>query len=431
MGALPLSIALCLISPAPARGLPEVRAVPYPESAPTHPAQPDPPAAIPSFDTSTPEPAPEQPRPPGAASLTVAGGGKGARWTSGDERFSLGLTVRAQVRYEAELEDESAEQSFLIRRARVKSSGWMFGRDFRYQFELGLSPRDMGMTDDGARFSPLLDWFFEFGQLRDLTVRVGQSKLAYSLTRVQSSGNLQFVDRSPANAEFNLDRDIALDLRSYDLFGLGRLRYFAGVFLGEGRDARGATNFEMGSFGRVEVYPFGNDGTHGYQVDFSRAPRPRLMLGAAYAFVDGATRDRGTRGNAPEDGGTTDMHNVTADASFKMAGLSFLGEGFVRRTRRVAGPSIPAGGNLDPGRDGWGWSGQAGYVLAPRAVEFAARYGETHPLRQSPVARLRQPGAAVSYYVLRHALKFQFDYHATLTDGAPGHLLRLQFQGSL
>lgn len=372
-----------------------------------------------------------EPQPKPLDNFTVAGGGDGVRWTSASRKFSFGLTARAQMRYSARLEEGQSSHVLQIRRARIKSSGWFFGESMRYQFELGLSPRDMGFTEDGATFSPLLDWFLEFGQLRDLTLRVGQSKLAYSFTRVQSSGDLQFVDRSPANAEFNLDRDIAIDLRSYDLFGIGRLRYFAGAFLGEGRDARGPTNFEMGYFGRFEVYPLGSDDTHDYQVDFARTRRPRLMVAGAYAFLDGGTRDRGTRGDRPLDGGTTDSHNATADLSLKVRGFSLIGEAFYRRTRRVA-PEVRGQTGLAPGRDGWGWSTQAGYFVGDPPLEFALRYGEVHPLRSAPFQRLRQPGAGWSWYLLRHAVKLQFDYHATVgAVQSVGHEVRLQFQAAI
>ncbi|MCR9159895.1 MAG: porin [Nannocystaceae bacterium] len=379
------------------------------------------------------EPAAPEPGAPGPADrFEVVGGGDGVRWTSADEAFSLGLTLRAQMRYTASVQGSDAEQSLLIRRARLKSAGWIFGKSFRYQLELGLSPRDMGKTENGARFSPLLDWYFEFAHLRDLTLRVGQSKLAYSLTRVQSSGDLQFVDRSIANAEFNLDRDIAVDLRSYDFLGLGKFRYFAGLFIGEGRDARGATNFEMGYFGRVEAYPLGNDDTHGHQADFARTRHARLMLAAAYAYLDGATRDRGTRGDRPEDGGTTDMHNATVDASLKVAGVSLLGEAFWRQTSRVAPEDLEPDTPVLAGRDGWGWNAQAGYLMGIQPVEFAMRYAEVHPLSRAPIRRTRQPGGVVGWYLLRHAVKLQLDYHATVQAHAPlGHEIRLQFQGSL
>ena len=52
-----------------------------------------------------------------------------------------------------------------------------------------------------------------------------------------SSGNLQLVDRSIANREFTLDRDVGIELRSKDFLGKGWFRYFVGVFTGEGHSS--------------------------------------------------------------------------------------------------------------------------------------------------------------------------------------------------
>ena len=76
------------------------------------------------------------------------------------------------------------------------------------------------MTNSGSnvilRESPLLSYYLEFDYLRDLTVRVGQYKIPFSRQRVISSGNQQMVDRSIANGEFNLDRDIGIDIMRYN-----------------------------------------------------------------------------------------------------------------------------------------------------------------------------------------------------------------------
>lgn len=50
-----------------------------------------------------------------------------------------------------------------------------------------------------------------------------------------SSGNLQLVDRTLANGEFNLERDIGLDFRSKDLLGIDKLREYADVFYRQGK----------------------------------------------------------------------------------------------------------------------------------------------------------------------------------------------------
>ncbi len=427
---LPLAIAAAL-QPVSPRGAPEVRAVPYegeastashrpPEPEPTRARAPEPPATPPI----------EEPR----AKIRVGSPGEGVSWTSADEQFALRLGLRGQVRYAViETPDAAPRHLLTLRRARIKFSGHTFGEHNEYKLELGLSPRDIGMTSDGPRYTPILDWSFEFTQLRDLRFRVGQYKLPYSRTRMQSSGDLQFVDRSIADGEFNLNRDVGFDINSIDLFGVGRLRYYAGVFLGEGRDAYVPSNFEVVYLGRLEVLPVGSYEGDDLESDLTREARPRLSIGAGYAFVDGAQYDRGTTGARPEDGGTTDIHNATVDASFKVRGFTALGEGFLRQGRRRAGASIPVEG-LMPARDGYGWSAQAGYLLRQRPFEFAGRYGEVQPLGRSPLPRRREPTAVVGYYVFGHAVKLQLDYSPTwqgTLSGAPSHVVRLQFQAEL
>ena len=405
----------------PTRGLPEVRAVPHIEPS-------DPAGSVPTTEPAEsivqPPPPPQRPRAPGA----------GVRWESDDERFAVELGLRGQVRYTFdEAPRETPTQSLSLRRARIKLSGHALGEHNRYKLELGLSPRDIGMTEDGPRFTPILDWSLEFAQLRDLEFRVGQYKLPYSRTRMQSSGDLQFVDRSIADGEFNLNRDVGFDVHSHDLLGLGLFRYYAGVFLGEGRDAYRPTNFEMVYLARAEVLPLGDYDLEDHESDVLRTRSPRLSLGAAYAYVDGATRDRGIVGTRFDDGSTTDFHNGTVDASFKFRGFTALGEGFVRHGRRRPGPSIPAHG-LAPARNGYGWSGQAGYLLGRVPLEFAARYGEVHGLGNAQLSTTRQPTAVVGYYFRAHAVKLQVDYSPTWRDDgpqAPSHTVRVQFQAEL
>ncbi len=51
------------------------------------------------------------------------------------------------------------------------------------------------------------------------------------------------VDNSSASYEFTLDRDIGVRGELPDVAGLGKLRYFAGVFMGEGYDYYKASDF--------------------------------------------------------------------------------------------------------------------------------------------------------------------------------------------
>ena len=256
--------------------------------------------------------------------------GTGLVLQSKNKLFMIAPRLRVQLRETVDVvsevgEPREVEQSFQLRRARVQFKGHVFGEHNKYKLELAFSPRDLGMRDGVVTRSPLLTWYVEFDYLRDLTVRAGQYKIPYSRQRVISSGDLELVDRSLANGEFNLDRDIGLDIRSNDLFGLGgRLRYYAGLYVGEGRDhyeneSLVADDAQAGGLmylARLEVLPMGDFKDYS-EVDFKRSPKPRLSLGAAYAFLDEAKGTRGILGSAPEDGGTTDYHNFTADMLLK------------------------------------------------------------------------------------------------------------------
>lgn len=411
----------------PERGLPDVQAVPYDGPEVEHVAEPDPPE-------STPPPQDPSPLPPLPVEPQVRQPGAGVEWTSEDRRFSVRLGLRGQVRYAVQDAPAVAPtHSLSLRRARIKLSGHALGEHNLYKLELGLSPRDIGMTTDGPRFTPILDWALEFEQLRDASFRVGQYKLPYGRARMQSSGDLQFVDRSIADGEFNLNRDVGFDVHSYDLLGLGHLRYYAGVFLGEGRDAYRPTNFELVYLGRVEVLPFGQYAHDDHESDLDRLPVPRMSIGAAYAFIDGAARDRGTTGDLHADGGTADLHNATADLSFKFRGFTLLAEAYLRKGKRVAAAFIPPGG-LVSAREGYGYGAQAGYVLGPVPLELAGRFSEIRPLGDSPMPLRHQPTAVLGWYFFGHAVKLQLDYSPTW-DGAwtnaPSHTVRLQFQAEL
>ncbi|MFT5356051.1 MAG: phosphate-selective porin OprO/OprP, partial [Polyangiales bacterium] len=263
--------------------------------------------------------------------------GKGLELTSADGRFRLQTRVRAQFRWTLADSGDDWAHRFRIRRARVVFSGNTFHPDVRYKFELAFSPNDVGIRDDFAdeasdrlpTLSPLLDFYIDFRQLRDLQVRVGQSKVFSNRQRVISSGNLQLVDRALLNSEFTLDRDIGVDIRSRDFLGLDMLRYYAGVFMARGRDSQGFDDFGMLYLARLEFLPLGMFNDYS-ESDFERAGA-RLSLGAGYGYIDRARGDRGIRGSAPADGGTTDTQHVFVDALLKFRGFSAFGE-FAWRT---------------------------------------------------------------------------------------------------
>ncbi|PRQ01104.1 Phosphate-selective porin O and P [Enhygromyxa salina] len=362
--------------------------------------------------------------------------GKGLTLSSKDGKYSITTGLRVQLLYTLDHDNDAApdvepvSHTFQLRRARLAFAGNVFGEHNKYKLELSFSPRDIALKNSTARFTILRDFYVDFDYLRNLTVRIGQYKLPYSQQRVISSGKLQLVDRSIVGSEFDLDRDIGIDIRSKDFGGLGKLRYYAGVYMGGGRDnytlepvtGRGGLVY----IARLEVAPIGHfdDYTEG---DFDRTKKPRLSLGVAYSYMDDAVFTRGTKGSTPTDGGTTDYHNANAGLVFKLLGLSISGELFWRQGQRHAGDVeieddmgdlVPAA--VEAPRNGLGWYVQAGYMIPYVPLEVAGRYSEIRAIGEAGVetsiSDRREVGGGLSWYIAGHPYKLQADYFRIWDD---------------
>jgi phosphate-selective porin OprO/OprP len=348
--------------------------------------------------------------------------GKGFTIASKDGRFSLQIRGRVQVRYDFEhpnVEDADVSHLAQVRRARLVLMGNLFSPHIRYYFQFGFSPLDMSndlpTNAPGFRYSPLRDARVEFNRLRDFSVAVGQFKVPFSRQRVTSSSNMNMVDRSMVNAEFNLDRDIGIQVFSKDIGGLEKLAYYAGVFMGEGRNAFVKSDPGLLYVGRFEFLPFGqfDDYTEG---DIARTPKPGMSIGAAYAFQDRAHAERGVLRDPPADGGTTDFHHFTADLVFKWRGLSLASAVHLRRGfNRINGGAVDEMGMpipTVPARQGVAWYGQLGWVVPKIPLEFVGRYGQIRNIfgNQSSQLDADEAGGGINWYFVGHDLKLQVDY---------------------
>lgn len=410
-------------APAPATEPALLQGAPPPPASTEPRALPAPPVAAPGgapppapADAAAASASPEPAEAPNGRQVDqiVFEPGKGLSFTSRDEEFSLSLRLRGQFLYTLERVNAADDWSHLlqIRRARLTFVGHVFGEHNKYKTELAISPRDENVSGSGPTLTPLLDWYAEFDYVKHATLRIGQYKVPFSRQRVISSGDLQMVDRALAQGEFNLDRDIGFHFHSPGIADL--FRYYAGIWFNQGRDADTFNDdFDQMYIARVELLPFGDFEDYS-EGDLERMDKPGLSVGAAYAYLDDATADRGILGSAPADGGTTDVHLVTADATFKLAGVSLSGEFFYRQGDRNGGGAVDELGAPIPvevARNGVGWFLQGGYLLAPAPVEFTARYSEVRPTGDdSSLEQQHELGAGVSFYPGEHSLKLQADY---------------------
>lgn len=248
--------------------------------------------------------------------------------------------------------------------------------------------------------------------MRDLNVRLGQMVTTYSREFTTGDATYQMIDRAIASAEFNLDRDFALEIRSNDFLGLGNLRYYAGISSGQGRDQPyPASNFGLMYYGRFEYLPFGMFDDY-VQGDLARNRDPRLSLGVAYAFLDRAHRERGILGGLPADGGTTDMHNVTADAVFMWQGFSLTYEFLLRQGERHSGHAIDPQSMMEiptaAPRNGYGMYVLAGYLLPDLPLEIAGRWSMVRPIGDgSALTERNEVSGGLNWYIEGHAFKAQ------------------------
>lgn len=354
---------------------------------------------------------------PGPAIRVRAAAGEGVTFQTPDELFELNVRARLMILTTVQVAGEGPLGADLsVRRARLAFSGSAFDRRLRYKLQLALAPADLMEGADGVPHrSPLLDASLDFAAHRDLSLRLGQFVLRHNRSRVVSSSSMQLVDRSIANAEFNLDRDLGLEASSNDLGGLGLFRYALSITVGEGRDSPLPADTGFIYLARFEVTPLGRfaDSSEG---DLARELHPRLAIGAAYAFSDRDRLDRTTHGAPGPEGATFSQHHLAADAAFVWQGLSLLAEVVWRDGATRAGPTA-----IEPApaaRDGWGGHAQLGYLLPTLDLELAARVGWLVPLGNSPLTSQREAGLGLNYYFVGHALKLQADLFQTWNDEA-------------
>ena len=364
--------------------------------------------------------------------------GKGIEFKSKDGRFALAMSLRFGFLYSLRNDPAAAavDHNFEIRRFRTVFSGNLFGAKNRYFLQLALAPREMDVRDGVVHATPVYDAYMQFDQLRDLTLRVGQYRVMYTRERNIADVNPLLIDRSLANGEFNVDRDIGLDIRSEDLGGIKKLRYYAGVFLGEGRDLNKFTDTGLMYVGRFDVLPLGlfDD----YEAsDVWRVKKFRASFGVAYAYNDRAKKDKGVLGAAPADGGTTNYQNATADLMLKYAGWSLEAGYMWRQGKRNPGDAVDEMGApiaVQAARNGHGWLAQTAFLIPRTRLEPAFRYSGARGQGVTSMPDRDEVGGGLNYYFFGHNLKLQVDYFRSF---APGQLdmgtdlLRLQIQAAL
>jgi len=358
--------------------------------------------------------------------------GKGIiNFTAKDSSFSVKFAPRIQARYQTLWAHDgnkygNPEYNFSIRRARLKFDGWAYSPKLQYKIELGLSNRDISGANEFTRNSPriLMDAVIMWNFYENFELWAGQTKLPGNIERVISSANLQLVDRSLLNSNFNIDRDMGIQLRHFDKLGKSFvIREKFALSQGEGRNITQGNEGGLQFTSRLELLPFGEftkDGDY-LGADLSREKHPKLFLAATYDLNQDAVRTRSNLGSYMflEDGSLyeTDIATVFVDAMFKYNGFSFMGEFAHREADNPVAVETDGTPTGDIVLEGDALNLQAGYLFKSN-YEIAARYTTTHYDPVNGKDDENQYTLGGSKYVVGHKLKIQSDLTYTTIEGA-------------
>jgi phosphate-selective porin OprO and OprP len=350
----------------------------------------------------------------------------GMNFVAGDSSFSMNLRFRiqslAEFRTEQSLDNdlELGEMSWITRRIRLRMNGFAYSPKWTYNIQLSFSRGDMDY-DNVAYPNILRDANINYAPTSDLSFLMGLAKLPGNRERVISSGDLQFVDRSLLNATYNIDRDFGFQVRYAPQFEGMQVVAQAAVSTGDGRNVVRFTN-TLATTARLAYYPLGAFTNNGdmFLGDLEFEKTPKLYVAGVYHHNPGAIRTGGqigeffdasyTGSRLANDSIGRDITTIFVDGMFKYQGFMIYGEW----AKRSADNPIVRIGTASARNIvvGTGLNLQASYLLTSH-FETAVRYTSIDPndfiRANTSTQRQRQYTMGLTYYMMRHRIKFQLD----------------------
>ncbi|NHE57283.1 porin [Cyclobacterium plantarum] len=335
--------------------------------------------------------------------------GKGLGLISPDSVFALNIRFRIQNRAVFNFNDgDPANIEGKVRRLRLRFDGFVYHPRVTYVIQLSFTPEDMDW--ERTQFPNILrDAMIFYKVNKNLTLGLGQTKLPGNRQRVNSSGDLQFVDRSIVNATLNVDRDFGIQAK----YARQLKNKFHYVLLGAISTGKGRNFFqevsELSYTGRIELLPFGLFEAFGdyFEGDLMREKTPKLSIGMTLNQNYNTLRTGGQIGVLLYQ--PTDMTTYMSDWLFKYRGFAFASEFLYRTSENPL--TFNDENDVRYVYNGLGQNFQASYLL-PNDLEFAGRYTRLNPRGQ---VRLYEPDlqhitVGLTRYLRGHRLKLQSDF---------------------
>ncbi len=358
-----------------------------------------------------------------------------------DSTWSMKVGMQMQFQAFAQWEEENAsftngQTNFLIRRARLKLDGFVYSPKLTYKIAIGLANRDISGASEYTSNAPryILDAVMKWNFHENFELWFGQTKLPGNREHLISSGNLQLVDRSLLNGNYNIDRDLGFQLRHH--FKLSEKFIIKEAFALSQGEGRNITSGNLGGFqytSRLELLPFGNFTKNGDYIggDIYREDTPKLAFGVTYDFNNNAVKTRSNQGSyMVTDTGffETNISTVFVDAMFKYQGFSLMAEYADRTATDPVAKNSDGTLTGDAVQIGNGLNFQAGYLFESN-WEVSGRYTNIEFDKDITANNAQnQYTLGVSKYIIGHKLKVQSDVSYLAMNISNDQLMwRLQF----
>lgn len=345
---------------------------------------------------------------------------KGIQYTSKDSLFYTNFRFRMQNRvgYSNTLDGiDNGKFDARVRRLRMRMDGYIYTKKISYSVQLAFTRGDQDFDDTGVP-NIIRDAVMFYNFSDDFYISFGQNKLPGNRQRVNSSGQLQFSDRSLVSNIFTLDRDFGVSFNLSKKIGNLPFNAKAAISTGEGRPAQ-STDDGLAYTGRLEFLPLGEFTNHGdySEGDIEREQKPKISFGAGYSYNQKTIRRGGQTGRYVEN--PFNLTKIFADAIFKYQGFAYEAEYMRHNTDtpfNMTRDDIPTQTYI---YKGWGLNQQTSYLLN-HGYEIAGRYTFVQPdieiVQFEDQTEIIEAG--ITKYMKAHRLKFQLNGNYTFKDGA-------------
>lgn len=343
---------------------------------------------------------------------------KGLQVMSKDSTFYINFRFRMQNRlgyYSKSATNLSVDRwEARVRRLRLRFDGFILSPKLSYSIQLSFTRGDQDFENSGVA-NIVRDAIIYYKPHPKLQIGFGLNKLPGNRQRVNSSGQLQFADRSIVNGALNIDRDFGIKVYYYGDFG-GRFHYNlkGAVSTGEGRSAN-FTDDGLAYTARIEILPLGNfiSGGDFSEGDLEREPTPKISIAGGYCYNHKAMRTGGQLGAFLY--GQRSMGTLITDFLFKYKGWAYAAE-YLRRTSTNA-ITINDEGDIRYVFAGQGTNHQLSYTFVKK-YELAFRYSWLEPDAKietlADTREILELGA--TKYLKKHRIKVQLSMFYDVRD---------------